>query len=165
MSKLLTFLLLISFNCYSQVSINSNPFSYTQDFGATDITSWSNNSTYLGWYANNSSPSTLHNDITSAIPTNTGSFYTYECNGSNDQKIGSRASGTIGTIYYGIRFTNNSGITLTTISISVDYLQLSLAQNGNVPNNIDAEYLVTNSFSNISTDLPLQEINNFYWIN
>ncbi len=151
MKKILIILFLIISNIsYSQVSISTNPFTYTQNFGTTDITSWIDNSTYPGWYATDIG-STLHNNITLSAPINTGAFYTYECNLGNDQKIGSRASVTSGTIYYGIRFTNNTGISLTSFTLSFDWFQLSLAENGNISNNIDAEYLVTNTFSSISS--------------
>lgn len=147
---LLFFVLILPNYLYSQISINTNPFTYTQNFGTTDITSWTNNSTYTGWYATDIG-STLHNNITSAAPTNTGAFYTYECNGNNDEKIGSRASNSSNVVYYGIRFTNNTGLSLTNFTLSFDWFQLSLAENGNNPNNIDAEYLVTNTFSSISS--------------
>lgn len=152
MKKILIILFLIISNIsYSQVSISTNPFTYTQDFGTTDIISWTNNSTYLGWYATDIG-SPLHNNITSSPPTNTGAFYTYECNLDNDQKIGSRASGGTATIYYGIRFTNNTGILLTNFKLSFDWFQLSLAGNGNIPNNIDAEYKVSPVFDSISSN-------------
>lgn len=152
MKKILIILFLIISNIsYAQISINSNPFTYTQDFGTTDITSWTNNSTYLGWYATDIGL-TLHNNITSSAPTNTGSFYTYECNGNNDQKIGSRASNGTATIYYGMRFTNNTGISLTSFTLSSNWFQLSLAENANNANNIDAEYKVTNMFDSISSN-------------
>ena len=149
MKKIL--ILIISNISYAQISINSNPFTYTQDFGTTDITSWINNSTYLGWYATNNAPGTLHQNITAVPPTNTGSFYTYECSGNNDEKIGSRASGTSGTIYYGMRFINTSGISLTTFTLSFDWFQLSLAENANNANNIDVEYKAINVFDSISS--------------
>lgn len=114
---------------------------YFEDFGSTDITAWTDNSTILGWYATDIG-SPMHEDITVAAPSNAGRFYSYECNGDNDQKIGSRASGGTGTIYYGVRLRNNSGAPIDYLLVEFDWYQLSLAENGGNVNTISFSYQV-----------------------
>jgi len=150
MKKILLFLLLLPIFTFSQVSINSIPFTYNQDFGTSDISSWTNNSTYLGWYATDAA-TTLHQNITTSIPTNSGGFYTYECKSNNNQKIGSRASSSTNTIYYGVRFLNNTPQTIYSFTIELNWYQLSLAENGYNSNKIDIEYQISNSFTAINS--------------
>jgi hypothetical protein len=144
---LLFLLFFISKNIKAQIIISTNGV-YTQDFGNTDITSWINNSTFLGWYSTHTSIN--HENITNSAPTNTGGFYSYECNGNNDQKIGSRPSnsvpGAVGTyIRYGVRFINNSGQTITRIRITFTAFQFSLAENDGVINSLEFHYRISNT--------------------
>ena len=151
MKKLILIILFfISIVSYAQVSIASLPFVYTQNFGVVDKTTWTDNSTYSGWYADNIA-GTLHQNITTAVPTNNGGFYTYECNGNNDEKIGSRASGGTGTINYGVRFANNTGSTINSITLSFDWFQLSVAGNENTVNTIQVGYRVAPSVTDLTT--------------
>jgi len=88
--KVLLFLFLFSFSkSWGQVLVTTT--SYVQDFGTTDISTWTNNSTILGWYTSNSAFA-HENIVTSPVPINNGSFYSYECNGDNNQKLGTRPS-------------------------------------------------------------------------
>ena len=123
-----------------QVSITTG--SYLQDFGTTDITSWTNNVTYPGWYRSTGTFAG-HQNITTAAPSNTGGFYTYECNGNNDQKIGSRASGSAALIRYGVVFRNQTGYPIYSMRVSYRGYQLSLAENGSTVNTITVDYVVS----------------------
>ncbi len=137
-SFILTLLIGFNLTLLSQVPVSSG--SYFQDFGTVDITSWTNNTTFLGWYEAGTFQS--HLNITTAAPTNTGGFYTYECNGNNDQKIGSRASGGSGTLRYGVVLQNTTGSAVSNVQVSYKGYQLSLAQNGAV-NTIAFDYIVS----------------------
>jgi hypothetical protein len=138
--KYFTILALLLFSkLFSQVNITTG--SYFQGFGTTDITSWTDNVTYLGWYSS-SSPLSGHINITSALPTNTGGFYTYECNGNNDQKIGARPSGGTGTIKYGVLIRNTTGSTISSVRITYKGSQLSLAENNSNVNTIAFSYAI-----------------------
>jgi hypothetical protein len=133
----------------AQVSLAQVPVttgSYFQDFGTTDITLWTNNSTYLGWYQNQGSL-TGHVNVTTAVPSNAGGFYTYECNGLNDQKIGSRGSGTppATNIRYGVVLRNQTGLSILSLRLTYRGYQMSLAQNGNVVNRTTFDYVVSSS--------------------
>lgn len=129
---------------------------YTQDFGTSDITSWTNNSTFTGWYIESTGGTPLtfssHLNITStAAPSNAGAYYSYECNSDNNQKIGTRPSNGAGGpgvdgngndlgIYIGARFKNNSGITCTSIKVTYTGYQMSLSENGNNVNKFKFSY-------------------------
>ncbi len=130
-------MIILSLTSLAQVPVSTG--SYFQDFGTVDINSWTNNVTYPGWYMVGTFQS--HQDITSSPPSNTGGFYTYECNGNNDQKIGSRASGSSGTLRYGVVLQNTTGSAVSHVRVSYKGYQLSLAQNGAV-NVIGFDYIV-----------------------
>lgn len=133
---------LIVLRSSAQVLVTSG--SYTQNFGTTDVTSWTNNSTYLGWYQNQGS-FVGHLNVTAAAPVNTGGFYTYECSGLNDQKIGSRGSGTAPAtnIRYGVVLRNQTGFSIQSLRLTYRGYQMSLAQNGNVVNRSTFDYVVS----------------------
>ncbi len=131
------FIIILSLTSRAQVSVPTG--SYLQNFGVVDINSWTNNVTYPGWYMVGTFQS--HLDITAAAPSNTGGFYTYECNGNNDQKIGSRASGGSGTLRYGVVLQNTTGSAVSHVRVTYKGYQLSLAQNGNT-NVIAFDYIV-----------------------
>lgn len=139
--KKLLLLLFISSLLKAQIIVNTVPFTYNQNFGTVDITGWTDNTTisgggFLGWYNRTSSGVQSHQNITTVAPSNNGGFYSYECNGNNDQKIGSRASGGSGFVEYAVRFSNTSGITINSYVLDFDWYQMSLAGNGNVANTI-----------------------------
>lgn len=152
---ILKFLLFIYIQGHSQVLITTG--SYTQDFGNTDITSWTNNSTFLGWYLSSTTSFYHQNVTTSPVPSNNGGIYSYECNSDNNQKLGTRPSnsypGSVGTYYhYGVRLKNNSGKTIYSLKISFDAHQLSLAGNANIQNTLDFSYQVSaSSITNLTT--------------
>lgn len=131
------FILILSFTLPAQVAVPTG--SYFQNFGTVDINAWTNNVTYPGWYMVGTFQS--HLDITASPPSNTGGFYTYECNGNNDQKIGSRASGSSGTLRYGVVLQNTTGSAVSHVRVTYKGYQLSLAQNGNT-NVIGFDYIV-----------------------
>lgn len=130
---------------WAQVIVTTT--SYTQNFGTTDITSWTNNSTILGWYT--STGAFAHENITtSPVPTNSGSFYSYECNSDNNQKLGTRPSnsvpGAVGTfLRFGLRLKNSTGQAIQSVRVTFDAYQFSLAGNGSVLNTLNFDYLVS----------------------
>lgn len=135
---ILLFFILVSMSAFSQVAVSGG--SYFQNFGTANITSWTNNTTFPGWYSTHSLQS--HIDITTAAPANTGGFYSYECSSNNDQKIGSRASGSASLIKYGVVLQNMTGASVSNVKVSYKGYQLSLAQNG-ATNTIGFDYIVS----------------------
>lgn len=147
---LLILMFLISNISQSQVIISTNGV-YTQDFGNTDITSWTNNSTFLGWYSTHTLDAINgHINVTNSPPINNGGFYSYECNGDNNQKIGTRPSNSVpgppgNYLRYGVRFKNNSGQTITRIRVTFTAYQFSLAENDGVINRLEFHYRISSS--------------------
>ncbi len=144
-AKVLAFVFVFAFTrSWGQVLVTTT--SYFQDFGTTDITTWTNNTTINGWYS--SIGISGHENVqTSPVPTNNGGFYSYECNGDNNQKLGTRPSngtGAVGTfLRFGVRLANNTGLTIQSIRVSFDAYQFSLAANGSVANILGFDYLVS----------------------
>jgi hypothetical protein len=76
---------------------------------------WADNVTIPGWYSSR----TTYNSGTGS--SNTGALYSFGVAGTNpvtDRALGSVGSGTTGTIYWGVRLTNNTGTTITSVDIS-----------------------------------------------
>ncbi len=135
-TRVLLVLVVVSTYCFSQVSITTG--GYFQNFGTSNITSWTNNSTFLGWYIG-AGTHRGYADITLAVNSfNSGGYYTYNCGG--DAKIGSRGSGSATLLYYGIVLQNNTGSTIQSIKVSYTGYQMSLAENG-ATNVINFEYI------------------------
>lgn len=138
--KVLTLMLVILLNkSWGQVLITTT--SYTQNFGATNITSWTNNSTFLGWYINPIADFVGYANIgASANSYNTGGFYTYNC--GSDAKIGSRGSGSATNLRYGVVLRNTTGQTIFSVRVTYDGFQMTLAENGSNVNTIAFDYSV-----------------------
>ncbi|MGZ4042940.1 MAG: T9SS type B sorting domain-containing protein [Bacteroidia bacterium] len=143
------FLLLFPVHLFSQINLTTPGSPYIETFGTSSVGSWTNNSTFPGWYLQAGGTFTFvapTTDITTAAPPNTGGFYTYTCNGGNDIKLGGRPSNTSGgtagsgTSYMGMRLKNTTGAAITSIKISFDAFQLSLAQNSCNINSLDFSY-------------------------
>ena len=150
-SFIVLFLSLLSVK--AQILITSPTMTYNQDFGVIDIVSWTDNSTFLGWYQSGTFQS--HVNVTSASPSNNGGFYSYECNGDNDQKIGTRPSNGSGSLNYGMRFKNNTTSIINSLKLTYTWYQFSLAGNGNVIN--------TNTVSYQVSSLPITSLTTGTW--
>ncbi len=106
----------------AQISITSTNFTYSNNFNslATSGTpTWTDNSTMAGWYAayRVGSVNTAFTNYTAGSGTSaTGGLYSYGT--TSDRALGSIAdiSGAT-TIAYGVRLRNNTGTTLTRLSI------------------------------------------------
>ncbi|PHM09416.1 DUF4347 domain-containing protein [Nostoc sp. 'Peltigera malacea cyanobiont' DB3992] len=88
---------------------------YSQNFSSLAISgtpAWVNDSTISGWYSTRTtySPGTGSN--------NTGGLYSFGSSNNPDRALGSLASGTTGTIYYGLRLQNNTGSAITKLQVS-----------------------------------------------
>jgi len=166
-------LLLLSFSViYLPISAQAtfNGLSnYSEDFGTANIPSWTNNSTFLGWYVYPTSVFISNTiNITGAAPTNAGGIYTYMCNGNNDIKLGMRpsdskvASGTFcpppcnypppptDCFFFGLELNNNTGLTISSITVSFDWFQLSQSQDGGITNFDFFDYQVGTMENNLT---------------
>jgi uncharacterized protein len=113
---LLLCFLFLSATAYAQVNINSLPATITQDFNslATSGTSntWSDNTTLTGWY------STRTEYRASDGSSTVGALYSFGTGTASDRALGSIASGTTGSIFFGIRLKNNTTQTITSLQIT-----------------------------------------------
>lgn len=111
----------------AQISISSLPGgSYTQDFDSLSSSgttnAWLDNTTLPGWYAaTNTSSGVALKYSASAGTSTTGMMYSYGTNGVNpatDRALGSLASGTANKLAYGVRFANDTGSDISSITIT-----------------------------------------------
>jgi hypothetical protein len=72
---------------------------------------WADNGTIAGWYSSR----TAYNAGTGS--SNAGALYSFGEAASTDRALGSVGSGSTGTVYYGARFKNNTGTTITKLKI------------------------------------------------
>jgi len=91
---------------------------YSQSFNTLATTgtanTWTDDSTITGWF---STATTYRASIGSE---NNGALYSYGSASSTDRALGSVASGSSGTIRYGVRLTNNTGKTLQKVTVTFD---------------------------------------------
>ena len=113
--------------------------------GATNIV-WTDNSTIPGWY---SSRITYNSGTGSS---NTGALYSFGVAGTNpitDRALGSVGSGGTGTVYWGVKLTNNTGATIT--SLDVSYIGEQWRNGGatspavSVAQTVDFQYQIANA--------------------
>lgn len=106
----------------AQVSITTLGSPYTQNFNtlANSGTSnpWSDNSTLEGWYATRQNGGTFTTYRADNGLSNTGALYSFGTSGDNERALGSIASGTPSTIYYGVRLRNDTGSVIASFDIS-----------------------------------------------
>ncbi len=100
----------------AQVELVNLDTPYTQNFdtlanSGTNI-SWTNNSTLLGWYSNRSTYNASDGSST------TGALYSFGTAGSSERALGSIASGSTYTIYYGVRLRNNTNYAITALDVA-----------------------------------------------
>ena len=100
---------------------------YNQNFdslantGLTNV--WTDDSTIAGWYSNR----VLY--LAGTGSSNTGGLYSFGAASSSERALGSVGSNGTGTIYYGARFQNDAGGTVT--SITVNYVGEQWRNGGN----------------------------------
>jgi hypothetical protein len=95
--------------------------SYYQDFNTlinTGSGTWSDNSTLPSWWANRTGTGTTIAAGTGSI--NTGNLYSFGATSATDRALGSLGSGNVaaGNFAYGVQLQNNSGATITQLSVS-----------------------------------------------
>lgn len=139
-----------------QFSIQNIQDSYFQDFGTSPITNWQDNTTFQGWYKDQGNFQGEIN-VTTAGPNNTGGLYAYTCNGLNDRKIGFRPANSSGGPCsnqncghaYGLRIQNQTGVTITAITLSYEGFQLSEVLDGGNQNKILVDYRIGSNLNGV----------------
>jgi endonuclease/exonuclease/phosphatase family metal-dependent hydrolase len=96
---------------------------YTQNFdslASSGTVGWTNNVTLPGWYLAKNGTNAI-SYITGTGSGTTGGHYSFGVAGVNaatDRALGSLASGSATPVVYGVRFTNDTGLTVTNIAVS-----------------------------------------------
>jgi DNA/RNA endonuclease G (NUC1) len=73
---------------------------------------WTDNSTIPGWYTNQATYRAIDGN------SNTGSVYSFGSAGSTDRALGSVGSSGTNDVYWAVKFVNNTGGTITSLSVS-----------------------------------------------
>jgi predicted extracellular nuclease len=113
--------------------------SYSQNFDSllnsgTNNT-WTNDSTIAGWY----STRTLY--LAGTGSNNAGALYSFGTTNATERALGSVASGSTSTIFYGVRFLNNTANTINSLNIS--YIGEQWRNGGNTtPQQLDFQYQI-----------------------
>ena len=110
----------------SQVLMSGGTYSQNFDSLANSGSPvWTDNSTLPGWYVSKAGGTSGNGPVTSYTPgtgsSGTGAIYSFgtnDANGIADRAIGSVASGTPGNFAYGVRFTNDTGLAKSNITVS-----------------------------------------------
>lgn len=120
-SLLLAAALSAAVGAQAQVSITTLGTPSTQSFDtlpASGSATWANNSTIPGWFhARTGTGTTL---VANDGSSNAGNLYSYGTGTATDRALGSLGSGNaaIGSMFWGVRLQNNTGATITSLSIS-----------------------------------------------
>jgi hypothetical protein len=136
----------------AQVLLSTNGTTYTQDFNSlasagTSIP-WSDSSTLPGWYAARQSGGPVWvNYVVGTGTANSGAIYSFGTNGASplaNRALGSLASGTPGTVYFGVRFQNDSANMMTNVTVSFTGEQWRMGGNATVQT-LAFSYIVSSS--------------------
>lgn len=116
------FLLFVTFFLYGQVSITSLPYSKSDNFNTPyNPNSLANaNATIPAGWTFSSSATAAYRGIT-ASPGTSGGYYGFS--NTTDSSLGALRTGAVGNITYTVSFVNNSGSTITALSIAWNYEQ------------------------------------------
>ncbi|MBW4445657.1 MAG: hypothetical protein KME38_01955 [Spirirestis rafaelensis WJT71-NPBG6] len=113
--------------------------SYSQNFDSllnsgTNNT-WTDDSTIDGWYSNR----TVY--LAGTGTNTTGALYSFGSTNATDRALGSVASGGTNTIFYGVRFLNNTANTIN--SLNINYVGEQWRNGGNTtPQQLDFQYQI-----------------------
>ncbi len=99
-----------------QISLTTVGAAYTQNFdtlaNSGSSNTWTDNSTIAGWYTNRT---VYIGDNGAGI---TGGLISYGSASNTERSLGALTSGSVTTIYIGVRLTNNTGTSLSSFDIS-----------------------------------------------
>lgn len=115
------FLLFVS-SVHGQISITSLPYNpAVETFNSYNPISASSTNIPAGWTLSSSGTSTYNGKGTGT--SNTGGYWAYGTTSPDEYSLGALRSGTPGNITYSVSFTNNSGVTISSLTLSWDYEQ------------------------------------------
>ncbi|MBP6478745.1 MAG: hypothetical protein KA290_13595, partial [Chitinophagaceae bacterium] len=138
---------------WGQVSINAGSTPYSENFDALTTTNFNltNNTSITGVYAFRTLVNATPNVFTADNgASNTGRFNNYGTTSATDRALGSASSAGPGTLYYGVKYVNNTGSAIT--SLSVTYTGEQWRNGGNATAQILAfDYRQASSITDLTT--------------
>lgn len=152
LTGLLLFLVLLNGRSQAAApeSANSLSSTYSQNFNSlanSGSPTWTNDSTLNGWYASHSG---LTNYLTGNGSGNAGGVYSFGTTSTTERALGSIGSNTTGTILYGVRFVNDTGSTIN--SLTVSYTGEQWRNGGNTTaHKLDFSYQVGATVTSLTT--------------
>ncbi len=155
--SLLAFILLLNNNSFAQYNINALSTNYTTGFNTLTSGTWTDNTTVTGWYTKTDATSSIVTYGANTGSTTTAGLYAFGVAGTNalsDRALGfaptntyTGASGT-GKGYIGWRLKNNTGSTIT--SITITYSGEQWRRDNASSQNLTVEYQTATSVTNIN---------------
>lgn len=128
--------------------ISASAGSYSQNFDSLNNTGtanpWVDNVTLRGWYAQSTNTTVVTADYRADAGTSTsGDLYSYGGTNLTDRALGSLASGTSGTIGYGLRLAND---TASALNLTLSYVGEQWRNGGNTATQtLSFSYTVSNT--------------------
>ena len=118
----------------------------TEDFNSlisSSSATWVNDSTIPGWYTARTGTGTTIVADTGA--SNAGNLYSYGSAGSTDRALGSLGSGgaSAGSFFWGVKLTNNTGSTITSVTVSYAGEQWRNGGGTGLAQTVDFQYQAT----------------------
>ncbi|MGH8245733.1 MAG: hypothetical protein ACREUU_04800, partial [Gammaproteobacteria bacterium] len=112
-----------SIEVFAPPAIPMSSGNYTQSFDSLEMSGtanlWRDNSTLLGWYAAKAvSPTTITHYRASDGNDSTGALHSFGSSGSPERALGPIVSDSVGTISYGLSFTNDTATSMSNFVIS-----------------------------------------------
>lgn len=138
---------------HGQVSITNLANTYSEDFNSlpqhasSQEDPWTDNSTLSNWYAENEDNETLnirYGGIRHTGGSSERGLYSYGDRNVSDMALGVITRDASGDITYGIKYQNNSGQTIRSVTVSYTGEQWRIS-NGQRPQVLGFSYLVANS--------------------
>ncbi len=140
-------LLCLSFITYSQVVITNVATPYSQDFNTLDAaaTTTPSNVLPLGWSIVETGTSSLVDQKYKSDNggLNSGDTYSYGATSATERALGSIQSGTLASSF-GVKFQNNSGVTITSLTVTYTGEQWRLGTAGRA-DTLDFKYGINNT--------------------
>ncbi len=133
----------------AQISITGSTMTYTQDFNTLDTGGSTNTNMPAGWsfyeWSGTSVNATYRGNNGSL---NTGDTYSYGATQNTERALGSLCSGGVGKVNYGVRFTNNTGSGIDSMTLS--FREEQWRRGGGTTNDTVSFYFSTASGATIS---------------
>ena len=149
----MVFVFAVSVPLQAQVSLTALNTPSTQNFN-TLITSgsgtWTDNSTIPGWYHTRTGSGNLI--VAGTGSSNSGALYSFGASSSTERALGSVGSGNsaVGDLWWGVRVQNNTGSTIT--SLSIDYIGEQWRYSGTAAaQTVDFSYQTGTNLTSLST--------------